>query len=113
MDQGTTPISDTIQKKYLLPEEIYCPWCEGILVLDEEEREVGEGTCVHCETLVTYKSVISDFASQSVVVTDIRMSFSSMVVFMVKAVIASIPAAIILWVLGFIFWSIFAALLMF
>ncbi len=35
-----------------------------------------------------------------VVVTDIRMPFFSMVVFMVKWVIASIPALVILWLIG-------------
>ena len=35
-----------------------------------------------------------------VVVKDIQMSFGSMVVFMVKWVIASIPAILILWLLG-------------
>ena len=35
-----------------------------------------------------------------VVVTDVRMSFSSMVVFMVKWAIATIPAIIILTVVG-------------
>ena len=37
---------------------------------------------------------------QEVIVTDIRMSFGSMVVFMVKWAIAFIPAATILFVLG-------------
>lgn len=35
-----------------------------------------------------------------VIVTDIRMPFTSMVAFMVKWVIASIPAFFILWVIG-------------
>jgi len=38
--------------------------------------------------------------SNEVVVTDIKMSFGSMVVFMVKWVIASIPAVIILFLIG-------------
>ena len=41
-----------------------------------------------------------------VVVTDIRMPFLSMVVFMVKWVIASIPAFIILYILGMIVMAI-------
>jgi CHASE2 domain-containing sensor protein len=36
----------------------------------------------------------------TVVVTDIHMSFSSMVIFMVKWAIASIPALLILFLLG-------------
>lgn len=38
--------------------------------------------------------------NQYVVVSDIRMSFLSMVVFMVKWVVASIPAFIILSIIG-------------
>jgi integral membrane sensor domain MASE1 len=43
---------------------------------------------------------------QEVVVTDIRMPFWSMVTFMVKWAVASIPAIIILFVLGVILASI-------
>lgn len=42
-------------------------------------------------------------------VRDINMSFTSMVVFMVKWVIASIPALIILFLLGFWIMAIFGA----
>jgi hypothetical protein len=45
-----------------------------------------------------------------VVVTDIKMSFSSMVVFMVKWAIATIPAIIILTVVGSITWGLLMAL---
>lgn len=41
-------------------------------------------------------------SGQRVVVADIHMSFGSMVAFMVKAAIASIPALLILTVLGFL-----------
>lgn len=47
----------------------------------------------------------ADDDQQEVIVTDIRMSFGSMVVFMVKWAFASIPAAIILFVLGTMMWS--------
>jgi hypothetical protein len=43
---------------------------------------------------------------KQVVVTDIRMPFLSMVIFMVKWVIASIPAFIILYILGMIVMAI-------
>jgi hypothetical protein len=49
-----------------------------------------------------------DVAPESVVVRDVRMPFGSMVVFMVKWAIASIPALIILIVLGVLI-SAFAA----
>jgi hypothetical protein len=45
-----------------------------------------------------------------VVVTDIKMSFSSMVVFMVKWAIATIPAIIILSVVGSIIFGLLRAL---
>lgn len=43
---------------------------------------------------------MNDDYERNVVVTDIRMPFLSMVIFMVKWVIASIPAFMILSVLG-------------
>ncbi len=47
---------------------------------------------------------------QAVVVTDIDMSIGAMCRFMVKWVIAAIPAAIILWILFMAFLVIFALL---
>jgi hypothetical protein len=49
--------------------------------------------------------------TQRVVVTDIKMSFWSMVVFMVKWTIAAIPALVILFVLGVIFVAVSGGLL--
>jgi hypothetical protein len=49
--------------------------------------------------------------STSVVVTDIQMPFWSMVVFMVKWSVASIPAAIILLIIVTLFLGVFANLL--
>ena len=46
----------------------------------------------------------------SVIVTDIKMPFSSMVVFMVKWAIATIPALIILTVIGSITFGILSAI---
>jgi len=50
--------------------------------------------------------------SNNVVVVDIKMPFMSMVVFMVKWAIASIPAIIILMVLVVIFGGIFRGFLL-
>lgn len=47
----------------------------------------------------------------NVVVVDIKMPFMSMVVFMVKWAIASIPAIIILLVLGIILGGVFGGFL--
>jgi hypothetical protein len=44
-------------------------------------------------------------ARQEVVVTDIRMRFGSMIVFMIKWTIAAIPAVFVLIVLAAFFWS--------
>ena len=53
------------------------------------------------------KADIDNRIIQNVVVTDIKMSFSSMVEFMVKWAIASIPALIILFIIGFFVASFF------
>lgn len=45
-----------------------------------------------------------------VVITDVRIPFISMVVFMVKAAIASIPAVIILGLLGAIVTALFGGI---
>jgi hypothetical protein len=47
--------------------------------------------------------------NSKVTVVDIQMPFWSMVVFMVKVAIASIPAVIILSVLGAIFFAVMTA----
>jgi len=46
-----------------------------------------------------------------VVVTDINMSFFSMVIFMVKWVVASIPAFIILSIIGAVFMMLFGGIM--
>lgn len=43
---------------------------------------------------------MQDYAGQEVTIVDIKMPFMSMVVFIVKLVIAAIPAMIILAILG-------------
>jgi len=48
--------------------------------------------------------------SSHVVITDIKMPFWSMVIFMVKAAIASIPAVIILAVLGAIISAVLSGI---
>ena len=48
---------------------------------------------------------------EKVEITDVNMPFMSMVVFMVKWAIASIPAMLILFVMGAIFTGVFGGLL--
>jgi ABC-type Na+ efflux pump permease subunit len=50
---------------------------------------------------------MADQDEQKVIVTDIRMPFGSMVVFLIKWAIASIPAVIILWFIMAILMLIF------
>ncbi|MEK9140562.1 MAG: hypothetical protein AAB308_05875 [Nitrospirota bacterium] len=51
-------------------------------------------------------------SKQAVVVTDIRMPFFSMVIFMVKWAIAAIPALFILIVFGVLTWGMLGGLLL-
>ncbi len=57
------------------------------------------------------ETVNSNTSSQNVIITDIQMPFGSMVVFIVKWVIASIPAMIILAVLFMVVTKIFGGIL--
>ena len=50
---------------------------------------------------------IDEHNKNEVVITDIKMQFGSMVAFMVKWVIASIPAMIILFLVGFLVMGVF------
>jgi len=47
---------------------------------------------------------------QRVVVVDVKMRFSSMVVFLVKLAIASIPAAFILFLIGLVLAAVFGSM---
>ena len=49
---------------------------------------------------------------QEVVVTDISMSFGSMVIFMVKWAIATIPAMIILFGIGAVLTTLFSSFIL-
>lgn len=53
---------------------------------------------------------MSDDEVQKVAVTDIRMSFGSMVTFMVKWAFATIPALILIWFIAAILYWGFAML---
>jgi hypothetical protein len=44
---------------------------------------------------------------QHVVVTDLKMPFGSMVVFLIKLALASIPALMIVWIVMMLFMMIF------
>jgi len=53
--------------------------------------------------------MLNEKKEQDVAIKDFNMPFSSMVIFMVKWAIASIPAIIIIWILVMILISIFGS----
>ena len=65
-------------------------------------------TCVI--KLVKIKFKDKEMENKEVIITDIEMPFLSMVVFMIKWVLASIPAFIILFLLGTLALGIFGLL---
>ena len=73
---------------------IECPKCAARRV--EEQVEKSKFDSVSPAVRDAVKMYIG---AQPVVVVDVRMSFSSMVIFMVKWVLASVPAFIILTVI--------------
>ena len=84
---------------------IYCPLCR-------QDYSISKNTCPHCGANNTFEESVEEHIDNNVVVTDIRMSFGSMVRFMVKWAIAAIPAAIILFLIASILWAVFGALLL-
>ncbi len=93
-------------------------WESGTVTLDTLYRTDDIGTwfplSMIAETLEKKNATQEPLAlvtpNRAVSITDIEMKFVSMVVFMVKAVIASIPATIILFCL-FLFFSFVATFL--
>ena len=53
--------------------------------------------------------ILEEEQEQSVAIKDFNIPFSSMVIFMVKWAIASIPAIIIIWILFMLLISIFGS----
>jgi hypothetical protein len=68
-----------------------------------DSAEFNRGSTSNSDNAVR---VQSNGTSNDVVVMDIRMPFISMVIFMIKFVIAAIPATIILFFIGFVFTTI-------
>ena len=102
-------------------QKINCPECGKEMSFSKKKRGYGGykmigDECGHAITVFKYDKIISGEVkvdvklletiknqsnSQNVTITDIKMPFGSMVEFMVKWAIASIPAFIILLVIGF------------
>jgi len=68
-----------------------------------DSAEINRGSASNSDSAVRMQS---NGTSNEVVVMDIRMPFISMVIFMIKFVIAAIPATIILVLIGFVFTTV-------
>ena len=80
-----------------------CPNCKKSNPADATKCECGYVLKGYEESSpIGVTAVASKSNSQNVTITDIKMPFISMVEFMVKWAIASIPAFIILFLIGFI-----------
>ena len=108
-------------------QKINCPQCGKEMSFSEKKRTIGGDQmigdeCGHSITVFKYDKIISGEVtvdvkphqtikyqsnSQSVTITDIKMPFGSMVEFMVKWAIASIPAFIILFLIGMMVMGVF------
>jgi hypothetical protein len=95
--EGMTPVEEFAKKKGIATDKAINMIKDGFYT----GRKVGDDWFVYVEELKGAKasgiSVKASSETGKVIVTDIEMPFISMVVFMVKWVIASIPAAIILY----------------
>ena len=78
--------------------ELKCPKCKSPRAT---ELPSGLKRCLDCS------NEWGIARTNSVYIKDINMSFSSMVIFMVKWAIASIPALIILFMIGMILMGLF------
>jgi len=89
-------------------ENNFCSVCYKVVDKNADKVKKGGYDSVSSEeTKENDKAKIDNKNLQNVVVTDIKMPFSSMVEFMVKWAIASIPALIILFIIGFFVASFF------
>lgn len=80
--------------------KLTCPRCNSKL----EAKAVGEVvSCPSCSVKINVEEYEPDY----VIITDIRMEFMSMVIFMVKLSFAAIPASIIV---GFVFGIIYVVI---
>ncbi len=116
--EGMVPVAEFAETKGIAPEKVIAMIRDGSYV----GRKVGDDWFIAKSELhgkhSDQKNVndsISGVAvgnnNQEVVITDIKMPFISMVVFMVKWVIASIPAFIILFMLFVIVTAIFGGII--
>ena len=113
--EGMIPVSDFAKSKGITPEKAVDMIRDGFYA----GRKVGDDWFVNATELSGVGAVRSKSSAgvkvgqeniNAVVITDIQMSFSSMISFMVKWALASIPAMIILTVIFLIVTGIFGGI---
>lgn len=82
-----------------------CPRCAERRQAMEARKAADAAIAPHVRSIINEHR-----GAQPVVIVDVHMTFNSMVWFMVKWVLASIPAMIILVVLGFLFVLFFGGM---
>ncbi|WJN60935.1 hypothetical protein [Pseudomonas sp. SO81] len=87
-------------------ESALCPRCEERRQAEQRRKAADAAVAPHV------RKVMDEFrGAQPVVIMDLNMSFNSMVWFMVKWAIASIPALIILFIIGVMLVAMFGGFL--
>ena len=107
---GMISVDEFSELKSMTRSTIISMICDGTYVGRKVENEwyidsaeINRGSASNSDSAVRMQS---NGTSNEVVVMDIRMPFISMVIFMIKFVIAAIPAAIILVLIGFVFTTV-------
>ena len=115
--EGMIPVIEFAKLKGMKPEKVIDMIRDAFYVgrkVDEEwfidKSELQEGNSKQKSNRHALISSSGTTDYQDVVVTDIKMPFGSMVVFMVKWVIASIPAFIILAIIFTVITAIFGGI---
>jgi hypothetical protein len=107
---GMISVDEFSELKSMTRSTIISMICDGTYVGRKVENEwyidsaeINRGSASNSDSAVRMQS---NGTSNEVVVMDIRMPFISMVIFMIKFVIAAIPATIILVLIGLVFTTV-------
>ena len=107
---GMISVDEFSELKSMTRSTIISMICDGTYVGRKVENEwyidsaeISRGSASKSNSTVEMQS---NGTSNEVVVIDIRMPFISMVIFMIKFVIAAIPATIILVLIGLVFTTV-------
>ena len=82
-----------------------CPKCDRVVPMSDDNC-----SCGFVFSKASLKALQGENKVERVVITDIQMSFGSMVVFMVGWALASIPAFIILFLFGLVAFVVLGAI---